>query len=358
MRNQNYDGVSKSEDFGHTREKAICHDEIIEQTLQLGKNELRCATLPAQAYLFETALTHKANKSGISVKFDCAEKGYERAIQSFKHIPSNCRLTLAEFDNMMEGRIVWRDKINAGFYDKNLPLNAPMYNVVWPDLCGEATEENLKSFVNMLRYNIEPSGGIGYITFYLVSRKNGKEDYFKRFVKYGKSKKINKLIRVTLNRLINSVKNSEIRLVYDVAYQGIGGQPMLTIGYSVNVKKGQITPVIEDRLNLEVKFKRQRYSTAYRLMKSNWKINRQGRPITKKSDKVKGVKKVKKNKKTQNLPLYLALRYYEAKWDNMDQIKKIAVSSKFGMSIRQFGGRIAMFHGKFKAKREAKQKAA
>lgn len=359
----------KIDSIENTPEKAIVRAEISAQVLEMGKSEIHGATLPAVDYFFEKSFTNLANKRGTKVSFDCAEMDFRTAVASMRHIPQNCRLANVDYSYMMNKPMFWSDKTPVGFsasqnqcistltLDETIKgYKHPLYGLIWPDYCGEATEEMLLNFVDMLLNNVDPNGGVGYITVYMVSRNKGQDDYFKRFSQYSKDTTVYGVIRDTLDKMISRIKNRNIRCVYQVAYHGAHGQPMLTIGYSVNVPANKITPIIENRIGIEREHKLRRFRISLRLMENGWKMLRIGRQpgtVVRNSTTVKADRRYKKNKLTDNLPLYQAVRYYKDKWNDMDREKKVRVCSRLGMSINQFASRIAWFHGGLKDKRMA-----
>ena len=284
--------------------------------------------------------------SKVVMRFDSAEYDPNVFLRAVKRLPENCTIVHGEFDALTDNKTEYRSYgIGRVMDDRKDGLADCPADEIWADYCMTASKEMAKSSAKHIAHNIDR--GLYYLTMFVGCRQKGGVDY-----KFGKLKAICNsksndpaeimadLIRHYL--MTRQEYRGEISLVYNVRYNGgaNGSSIMVTLGFAVNLPKNLITPIIENRQEIEQKRKSRMNNHYFRLKREGVDAlftDERGRPPT----------------KSKTVPVcdkaYISLcRKIYKRWAKGVPNKKIA--AQLGVSARQVGSTIAWLSPKHVAK--------
>ena len=212
------------------------------------------------------------------------------------------------------------------------------YGLVWADYCCYTSVELLNDLVHVIKHNIDK--GLIYVTFCISATRGNDIQTIKKLRKYSSSSDIYQATISSLNHFLRKIKNKKVRKVFEVVYGGGGRQSttMITIGYSVNLPTTAVTPISFDDSE----------------WKSKDRIKRQC-VVSNRLSKLRGWQEKKRRKKVQRAKLLSskeqarlekAVIQWEGKWKDLSKARKVMIAEKYGVTLRQFGSKVACRHGK------------
>ena len=261
----------------------LAHQESIKQAVK----HIQSATLPAENAYFENLLTHIMHnfshlKTNPEITFNCAERIRGKAVEIIKSMPDNGYILNGDFSDLLDKKLTKSPRL----LHKENKTAINKYNFMWADYCCPVNPTLVRDTVKAINNHID--SGVIYVTFCgLTRQEGGRSGMLKRITgKEVKDPTSEEIADSIINAIEWGVPKKKINLIYKVIYGGgkRGGTTMITLGFSINVAKKAIEPIVEDRKEAQRK-----YNNVYYKMKDKkgWakKIDGRGRPtkIRKKS---------------------------------------------------------------------------
>jgi hypothetical protein len=196
----------------------------------------------------------------VKMQFHSAEYKHYVYLRACKNLPENCTIVEGELDNLIANETEYKSNGLGRIIDK-LNNRTKTFDEIWADYCMTASKEMAKSGARHISFNIK--SGLYYLTMYVGCREKGGNDYKFRKLKAISGSKSNDAGEIMADLIRHYLERygwkGRLDLVYNVRYNGgaNGSSTMVTIGFAVNLPKGLITPIVENRQEVDQKRKSQ-----------------------------------------------------------------------------------------------------